>query len=55
MLYYRVYVGYKAAMQYLSEDFVCHVQEAYPSIVFTIEFIALLEHWTQYSFVIAFR
>jgi hypothetical protein len=36
-------------MEFWRRLFVCHVQEANPSIVFTIEFIALLVHWTQYS------
>jgi hypothetical protein len=31
------------------EDFVCHVQEANLSIIFTIDFIALIVHWTQYQ------
>jgi hypothetical protein len=28
---------------------ICHVQEANPSIVFPIEFIAFLVHWTLYT------
>jgi hypothetical protein len=38
----------EAVVYNFGEEFVCQVQEANPSIVFTIEFIALLVHWTQY-------
>jgi hypothetical protein len=48
MLNGRVSVGVKGGrIEYW--HFVCHVQAANPSIVFTIEFIAFLVDWTGHN------